>query len=255
MVAASAFVLIALLESWRQPTNPDPSRQRWVTNLGLFAIEQVLALTSAGLLAGYVAFAAGRSPLTRWTDAWPGWVVLVFAVVVLDAASYLSHVLSHHIKPLWRLHAVHHGDHALDVTTTVRHHPLELVPTVMALGLCAGLFGLTVVHLTFYGTLAFVVQLIAHANLRLPRQAMRRVGLVLVTPELHALHHSRRPAETNSNYGTVFSVWDRMFGTLWLRTGSEPLEFGLDTYATARFRGLLGALTQPFTRPDVRPVD
>ena len=255
MATASAFVLIALLELLRQRTKLDPSGQRWVTNLGLCGVEQILVLTSAGLLAGYVAFVAGESPLMRWTDAWPGWVVLVFAVVVLDAASYLSHVLSHHIKPLWRLHAVHHADQALDVTTTVRHHPLEMVPTVMALGLCAGLFGLTVVHLTFYGTLAFVVQLIAHANLRLPRQAMRCAGLVLVTPELHALHHSRRPAETNSNYGTLFSVWDRMFGILSIRAGCEPLEFGLDTYATARFRGLLGALTQPFTRPDATPFD
>lgn len=255
MATAAAFVLIALLETWRQRTHPNPSGQRWVTNLGLFGVEQILVLTSAGLLAGYVASVAGRSPLARWTDAWPGWVALVFAVVVLDAAAYLSHVLSHHIKPLWLLHAVHHGDHALDVTTTVRHHPLEMVPTVMALGLCAGLFGLTVAHFAFYGTLAFVVQLIAHANLRLPRQAMRRAGLVLVTPELHALHHSRHPAETNSNYGAVFSVWDRMFGTLLLRPGSEPLEFGLDTYASARFRGLLGALTQPFKRPDATPFD
>ena len=180
--------------------------------------------------------------------------MFLFAVVVLDAASYVNHVLSHHIKPLWRLHTVHHADQALDVTTTVRHHPLEMVPTVVVLGLCAGLFGLTVVHLTFYGTLAFVVQLIAHANLRLPRQAMRRAGLVLVTPELHTLHHSRRPAETNSNYGALFSVWDRMFGTLLLRP-AEPLEFGLDTYATVRFRGLLGALKQPFTRPDAPPFD
>ncbi len=250
---AAAFVLIAALETWRQRANRDQSGQRWVTNLGLFGIEQVLTLTSAGLLAGWVASVAGRSPLAEWTDGWPSWIALVFAVVVLDATAYLSHVLSHHVEPLWRLHAVHHGDHALDVTTTVRHHPLEMVPSAMAYGLSAGLFGLTVAHLAVYGTLSFVVQLIAHANLRLPRQAMRRAGFVLVTPELHALHHSRHPAETNSNYGNLFSVWDRMFGTLLYRLGSEPVAFGLDTYASARFRGLLGTLTQPFVGPDATP--
>ena len=84
-------------------------------------------------------------------------------------------------------------------------------------------------HVTFYGALAFVIQSIAHADLRLPRQAMRHAGLVFVTPELHALHHSRQPAETNSNYGQLLSIWDRMFGTLLYRSGSEPCAVGLDT--------------------------
>ena len=190
-LAAFAFVLIAALETWRQRGSRRQSAQRWVTNLALFGLEQILTLASVGLLAGFAASVAGRSPLTGWTDAWPRWITLVFAVVVLDATTYLSHVLSHHIEPLWRLHAVHHGDHVLDVTTTVRHHPLEVLPTAIALGVCAWLFGLTMAHVTFYGALVFVVQSIAHADLRLPRQAMRHAGLVFVTPELHALHHSR----------------------------------------------------------------
>jgi len=252
--AVFAFVLIAALETWRQRASPGESAQRWFTNLALFGLEQVLTLAGAGLLAGFAASVAAGSPLAGWTDAWPGWIAFVFAVVVLDATAYLSHVLSHHIEPLWRLHAVHHADHVLDVTTTVRHHPLEMVPTAMALGLCAWLFGLTVAHVASYGALTFVVQSIAHANLRLPRQAMRRAGLVLVTPELHALHHSRHPAETNSNYGQLLSVWDRMFGTLLSRPRSEPFAVGLDAYESARFGGFLGALTQPFRRPDATPV-
>lgn len=250
VLTAAAFVAIAAVETWRQSARADPGGHRWVTNLSLFGLEQVLTLAGVGLLAGVAAAGAGRSPLAGWTEAWPGWLALVLAVVILDATAYLSHVVSHHVEPLWRLHAVHHADRVLDVTTTVRHHPLETVPTAMALWLCAWLFGLTVAHVSAYAALTFVVQAIAHANLRIPRPAMRCVGLVLVTPELHALHHSRQPAETNSNYGQLLSVWDRVFGTLLYPARSEPIAAGLDTYASARFGGLLGALAQPFRQPD-----
>lgn len=254
-LAVSAFVLIAALEIWRPRASPDQSVKRWFTNLSLFGLQQIVRLASAGVLAGVAASVAGRSPLAGWTDAWPGWIALVVAVVVLDATTYLIHVLSHHVEPLWRLHAVHHADHVLDVTTTVRHHPLEMVPAAVALGLCSWLFGLTVTHVTSYGALAFVVQSIAHANLRLPRQAMHIAGWVLVTPELHALHHSRERAETNSNYGQLLSVWDRMFGTLLDDPRSGPIAVGLDGYPSARFGGFVGALTQPFRRPDPAPAD
>src|SRR5688572_9900970 len=260
-LAASVFVLIAALETWRlrhssgHRDSSGHSAQRWFTNLALFGLQQIVTLACASVLAAFAAAVSGPSPLASWIDAWPGWIALVFAIVVLDATAYLSHVLSHHIEPLWRLHAVHHGDHVLDVTTTVRHHPLEMVPAAISFGLCAWLLGLTVAHVSAYGALAFVVQSIAHADLRLPRQAMRYAGLVLVTPELHALHHSRHPAETNSNYGQLLSVWDRMFGTLLYRPRSEPFAVGLDTYSSARFGGFLGALTQPFRRPDATPAD
>lgn len=249
---AFAFVLIAAVETWRQRRVTDKSARRWGTNLALFGLEQVFSLAWVWVLGGLAASLAGPSPLTGWTDDWPGWVAFTFAVIVLDATTYFTHVLSHRIEPLWRLHAVHHADRVLDVTTTVRHHPLEVVPTATALSLSAWLFGLPLAHVATYAALAFVVQSIAHADLGLPRQAMDVAGLVLVTPELHALHHSRNLAETNSNYGQVLSVWDRMFGSL-SPPRSEPIAVGLDTYAGARFGGLLGALAQPFRRPDGMP--
>ena len=118
-------------------------------------------------------------------------------------------------------------------------------------GCCAWLFGLTVAHVTAYGSLAFVVQSIAHADLRLPRQTMRSAGLVFVTPELHALHHSRHPAETNSNYGQCLASGTRCSAPCG-QTPTEPISVGLEAYASARFRGLLGALTQPSDGPTPR---
>ena len=254
-LAVFAFVLIAALETWRQPRGDRHGAQRWVTNLALFALEQIFTLAWIGVLAGLATFAAGPSPVAGWTEAWPGWLGFVLAIVALDATTYLSHVLSHSIEPLWRLHAVLHADPGLDVTTTVRHHPLEVVPTATALSVCAWVFGLTAAHVSAYAALAFVVQSIAHADLRLPHQAMRIAGLVFVTPDLHALHHSRHPSETNSNYGQLLSVWDQMFGTLLAEPRSEPITVGLEAYTSARFGGLLGALMQPFRRPDATIAD
>jgi sterol desaturase/sphingolipid hydroxylase (fatty acid hydroxylase superfamily) len=249
-LAAVAFVLIAALETWRQRGGLPHRADRWVTNLSLFALERILTLAFAGIFSSVATALAGRSPAAAWTDAWPTWLVLAAAVIVLDAATYLSHVVSHHVEPLWRLHAVHHADDVLDVTTTLRHHPLEILPTTIALGLCAWLFGLTMAHITAYAAIAFVVQSVAHAQLRLPPQTMRYASMVFVTPELHERHHSRQLQETNSNYGQVLSIWDRMFGTLSDGPRNEPLAVGLDTYASARFRGILGTLTLPFRRPD-----
>lgn len=254
-LATLAFVLIAALETWQLRSSERQSAQRWVTNFALFGLEQLVTLAWVGVLAGLATSVAGPSPLAYWTEAWPGWLPFVLAIIVLDATTYLSHVLSHSIEPLWRLHAVHHADQILDVTTTVRHHPLEVVPTAMALSVCAWVFGLTAAHVAAYSALAFVVQSLAHADLRWPRQAMRFAGLVFVTPQLHVLHHSRYSAETNSNYGQLFSVWDRMFGTLVDEPRATPVTVGLDAYASARFGGLLGALTQPFRRPDATPSD
>jgi sterol desaturase/sphingolipid hydroxylase (fatty acid hydroxylase superfamily) len=250
--AALAFVLIAALETWRQRSATGQGAERWVTNLGLFALEQAVNLAWVAVLDAVAVSVAGPSPLTGWTNGWPEWAALIFTVIALDATAYVTHVLSHHIEPLWRLHSVHHADRVLDVTTTVRHHPLEVVPTAMALSVCTWLFDLSLAYVAAYAALSFVTQALAHADLGLSARVMRGAGLVLVTPELHALHHSRIWTETNSNYGQMLSVWDRLFGTM-AHPRAGPIAVGLDTYSSARFRGLPGALAQPFRQPDARP--
>jgi sterol desaturase/sphingolipid hydroxylase (fatty acid hydroxylase superfamily) len=142
-LAALAFVLIAALETWQQRTSARQSAGRWVTNFALFGLEQLFTLAWVAVLVGVVTSVAGPSPLGGWTNAWPGWIAFVLAIGVLDATTYVSHVLNHIIPPLWRLHAVHHADQVLDVSTTVRHHPLEVVPTATILSVCAWLFDLT----------------------------------------------------------------------------------------------------------------
>jgi sterol desaturase/sphingolipid hydroxylase (fatty acid hydroxylase superfamily) len=247
---ALVFVTIAAAECWRRPVPLAGTGTRWWTNLWLLAMTEGVTLAMTGLMPLSATAIASRSPLSGPMRAIPGLAALCLAIVILDAAAYATHVLFHHVAPLWRLHAVHHTDRALDVTTSVRHHPLEVVPETICLGLCVGIMGLTMGQFVAYATLAFIVQAIAHADVSPPRGLTRPLGLIFVTPDIHAVHHSPRPLETNANYGLVFSVWDRMFGTLRRRTEAGPVAVGLDTFRDARFQRLAGALTQPLARPD-----
>ena len=254
IAAAAAMVVVAVCELLRvNGPARDGTGRRWTLNLSLYAVEELLRVALAPLITVFVERAAGASPLAGATGSLPWWARLVLGLLALDAATYGLHVASHHILPLWRLHAVHHSDRALDVTTTVRHHPLEMVPAALVVGGCGALLGLTAWEVAIYSTSSFAVQLVGHAELRLPPGLMRAVGLVLVTPEMHYLHHSRLEHETNSNYGQMFSIWDRLFGSFARRppaVASETIEFGLDTYADDRFHSLRGALLQPVMRPD-----
>lgn len=252
----AAMILVAAAELLRSKASVRAGTgRRWILNLSLYVLDQALALALAPLVTAFIEVVAGASPLADATGALPWWERIILGLLALDAASYGLHLASHHVAPLWRLHAVHHSDRAMDVTTAVRHHPAELVPAALVIGGCGALLGLTPWDVAIYSTLSFAVQLVAHAELRLPRPLMRAAGLVLVTPEMHYLHHSRLQRETNSNYGQMFSFWDRLFRSYALRPASAgEVEFGLDTYAGERFHSVHGALLQPFLRPDGPPA-
>jgi sterol desaturase/sphingolipid hydroxylase (fatty acid hydroxylase superfamily) len=247
-VSVGALVLVAAIEMTRQAeADATETRRRWITNLSLYGVEQVFVWSTAATFNALTGMVVGRSPLAPILDGLGAGARLLAAIMVLDLIEYGVHRAQHAIRPLWRLHAIHHSDCALDVTTSVRHHPLETVASTPIIGIVAGLLGLRVTDLAVFGGVAFLVQVIAHADLRLSPRLMHVVSWVLVTPEVHALHHSRRVAETNSNFGAIFTIWDRLFGTYSWRPGlgRETVVFGVDAYADPRFQGLLGALCQP----------
>lgn len=244
-----AFAAVAGLEQLLGGVPAPPlDAARWKLNLTLFVLEQAAQLALAGVFAVFVAAVTSTSPLARFVAQWPWWGQMLLAVVVLDAVMYAVHVASHVVGPLWRLHAVHHTDPDLDVATTVRHHPGEVLPAALALGCAAGLLGLGPRDVAAYGTVAFIVQMFAHARLRLPEPWAAWLGWLFVTPAIHAVHHSALRRETDSNYGEVFSVWDRLFGTFTrpCAASARPARYGLDGYAAPRFHTVRGALAQPF---------
>lgn len=220
-----AFLLAAAFEIAR-PCRPAPTfaAARWASNLALFALTSGLDFLLAPLIAA-LAFASLTGGL-----AMPSWLQLAVGILALDALSYAMHRAFHTSDTLWRLHALHHSDPELDVSTTVRHHPGESVVMAFAVGLPAAVVGLPPFVIGLYATLNLSVQFLAHANIGLPRRLTNVLGWLLITPSLHRVHHSRHPADISRNYGLVFSVWDRLFGTYRSdpEYGDAGIEFGVD---------------------------
>lgn len=158
----------------------------------------------------------------------PEWVELAGSVAVLDlVALYLAHVLLHRVPALWRVHVVHHADLHVDVTTGTRHHPLDfLVREGFALAVVC-LLGVPLWAYLVYRALAVAFTYFTHANIRLPAKLERALSYVVVTPRMHRVHHHRELPWTDANFGNLFSVWDRLFGT-YARVDESGLVYGVD---------------------------
>lgn len=214
------------------PRRPGPMDRgtRWPTNL-LFTLLNVLAL---GVLPVSIVSAALWAEHRHWgllnRIALPVAISLVVTLAVRAFISFLTHYLMHMVPLFWRLHRVHHLDTELDVTTTVRFHPLEFFVQVIPAVPIVVAFGLTPWVLILYEVLDVVVTLWTHSNTRLPAGVERVLRYVVVTPDVHRIHHSAWKQETNSNYGAVFPCWDLIFGTFRAvpRDGHEHMRLGLD---------------------------
>jgi sterol desaturase/sphingolipid hydroxylase (fatty acid hydroxylase superfamily) len=173
------------------------------------------------------------------------WIQLGVMFLALDLLDYVYHRTAHRVAFLWRLHLVHHSDQAVDVSTTFREHPLETLIRVSFLTLSVFICGASLPVLILRQTAESVANISQHISFRLPPRAARRLGWLFVTPNLHHAHHHFRAPGTDCNYGDVFSIWDRLFGTF-APMPSEAIVFGVDTHmgaASRSFPGLLG-LTQ-----------
>lgn len=179
--------------------------------------------------------------------ALPAWLAFAAGLFALDATSYFGHRLQHAIPPLWRLHAIHHSDPELDVTTTFRAHPLAALVDTAFITLAVIAFGIPASAVIAYRWLEVGIQSFAHANIALPAWMSVRVSSILVTPGFHRLHHSPEVIETNSNYGQVLSIWDRLFGTARVH-GDGPERFGLRVFDAPKFQDLHWLLAQPVLR-------
>jgi sterol desaturase/sphingolipid hydroxylase (fatty acid hydroxylase superfamily) len=209
------FVAFLLSLETRVPafqSRPDRS-YRWPTNFGLGVLNAGLIVITpvSTISAAQWASRAGVGVLNQ--VAMPLWVSMCGTLAVYSLTVYLIHIVEHKTSWLWRLHRVHHLDTHLDVSTSQRHHPLELMVNVLILVAVTIVFGLTSWVVIIYEGMEAITDFFAHANVRLPESLDRIVRWVLVTPNMHSLHHSSHQPETDSNYGAVFTVWDRLFGT------------------------------------------
>ena len=178
----------------------------------------------------------------------PEWLHWVAAIVLVDCWQYWWHRINHHVGFLWRFHAVHHSDADLDVSSGVRFHTVEIILSMIARLAVLPLIGVTIPQLLVYEVASLPIILFHHSNIRLPNKFDVLLRWLIVTPWMHWVHHSRWQPETDSNYSSFLSVWDRIFGSFRLREEPWKIELGLDNWKEREWRGIWGMLSKPFRK-------
>ncbi|WP_219702537.1 sterol desaturase family protein [Marinomonas lutimaris] len=223
-------------------------RQRWCHNLFLLVIGAVSVRVFQPLLLSSVALFSPDFGLF-WVLGLPFWAVFLLSVLLLDCLIYWQHRLFHRVPFLWCIHRVHHSDPELDVSSAMRFHPIEIVLSLCIKALAVWLLGIPVEAVLAFDILLNASAMFNHTNARLPVNIEAWVKKLVVTPDMHRIHHSRVSLEANSNYGFFLSIWDTFFKTKRniALEGDEHLKIGLPDTVTYQPRSLKEVLVMPFT--------
>ena len=223
-------------------------RARWPHNLGLLLVDVALVRVFAPGAAIAVAMTAAGSGWGLLNAlALPGWAAIAAGIALLDLAIYFQHVMFHAVPALWRLHRVHHADLDFDVTTGARFHPIEiLISTAVKCAAIAAL-GAPVISVLVFEILLNATAMFNHANASLPQRLERWLRWLVVTPDMHRVHHSVRYEESSSNFGFNLPWWDRLFGTYRAqpRLGHAAMTIGVDAFRSSQELRLDRLLVQP----------
>lgn len=247
-----AAVLLAMLWTAESVAPMFVGRERRfahnAANLALAAINGVIAAAFAFAILGVTEWARTRE--FGLLNVWPlpAWAHWLGAILSFDCWQYWWHRINHRVAFLWRFHAVHHSDADMDASSGVRFHTGEMVLSFLARLAVLPLLGLTIPELLVYEAVSLPVILFHHSNLRLSNRFDRYLRWLIVTPWMHYVHHSRWQPETDSNYTSFLSVWDRVFGSFRLREKPSEIKLGLDGWEEREWRQLPGILAAPFRR-------
>lgn len=252
----SIFALLALAEAvWPRRPLMVKKTQRWQANIGIIiadsmVIRLLFPVVPMSLAATAQSQGWGLFNLLGVT----GWVELIAGLIILDLIIYLQHRLFHRIPLLWRMHRMHHTDLDLDVSTGTRFHPLEITISLLIKMAAVLLFGISPLTVLLFEIILNATSMFNHANLALPGPVDRRLRLVLVTPDMHRVHHSVIPKETDSNFGFCQPWWDRLLGTYreQPREGHLGMTIGLREFRDPTRLSLWQLLKIPFAPYRVR---
>lgn len=223
---------------------------RWANNLGLvFFNSFLLRLVFPAAAVGMAAFADAQGwGIFNYYET-QFWLAVVVSVVAMDFIIYLQHVMVHAVPALWRLHRMHHADLDFDVTTGARFHTIEIILSMLIKFATIAVLGPPVVAVVIFEVLLNATAMFNHGNVRLPKGLDRALRWIVVTPDMHRVHHSTEDDEANSNFGFNLPWWDRLFGTYrdQPRAGHDAMNIGIHKYRTAReVSWLPGMLWLPF---------
>nr|CRH04833.1 Putative sterol desaturase-related protein, fatty acid hydroxylase superfamily [Candidatus Magnetococcus massalia] len=257
LVAFFAILLVMGLWEWRAPCRKAELGRlvRWPTNLGVvflnsFVVKLLFPVTAIAYAAHVQSQGHGLLALWGLDGVWG----VVLAIVLLDGIIYLQHVMVHAVPMFWRLHQVHHADTVYDVTTGARFHPIEICLS-MGIKLAAiHLLGPAPVAVLLFEVILNGMAMFNHANIQLPQPLDRLLRSLLVTPDMHRVHHSVHGDEANSNFGFNLSIWDRLMGTYRTapRDGQVGMTIGLEKLRGAQTHTFLGILQLPFRATESR---
>lgn len=249
-VGVLGFCLIA---QWRWPlrgAHGPPGRR--LRNFALVLIDSLVLRFVFPMLAVQFAITNAAAsfgllhalPLTMWAS-------VLLTLLLLDIGIYLQHWLMHRSPMLWRLHRVHHSDTVFDVSLGVRFHPLEIVLSMAYKLLLIALIGAPPIAVLIYEVALSAASLFTHTDMTLPLRVQRVLRMLMVTPDMHRIHHSVHREETDSNYGSLLVLWDRLFKTFRNapRDGQQAMRVGLLEFDESASRSLIGLLLQPFRKP------
>ncbi len=249
-IFVGAFAVMAIWEVWRPRRQLSQGKARhWGINLTLTALNTFVVHLTVGAVAVSAALFAQQRGWGVWSLLHaPLWGNIMLSLVVLDFAIYLQHVLSHTLPVFWRLHRVHHTDLDVDMTTGLRFHPIEILLSMVYKAALVLLLGAHPAAVITFEVILNATSAFNHANVRLPAALERIIRQVVMTPDLHRIHHSVIVAETNSNFGFSVPFWDRLCGTYRDQPGQPQttMPLGLQDYRDPRALGLGRLLLLPF---------
>jgi sterol desaturase/sphingolipid hydroxylase (fatty acid hydroxylase superfamily) len=257
---AAYSAVFAMLAAWELRA---PRRQlvigrkaRWANNLGIFVIDALavrLLIPTAAVGAAVLASDRGWGLLNAL--ALPGWLSVIGGFVLLDLIIYQQHVVFHHVPVLWRLHRMHHADLDIDVTTGVRFHPVEILLSMLIKIAVVIAFGIPAMAVLIFEIALNATSMFNHSNVALPPRLEPIARWLVVTPQMHQVHHSIERAETDSNFGFNLPWWDRLFGTYRAApaAGEQGVIIGLPIFRDPAELRVDRLLTQPF-RSEVPPA-
>ena len=197
--------------------------------------------------------------LLQWIPGLKLWGEIILGVLLLDfVGAYLPHYTEHRIKPLWMIHLVHHSDHNVDTTTANRHHPLESIIRFLFTLFGVFIIGTSIGIVMLYQALSLVSTQFNHANIRLPKKLDQWISYIIVSPDMHKIHHHYRLPYTDTNFGNIFSIWDRMLGTF-SNYEREKIIYGVDVFPdekkNSQIKSLLKQPFEKYKRPTMEKLD
>ncbi|SQD76745.1 sterol desaturase family protein [Moritella yayanosii] len=254
------FILLAIWEHY-QPKRPltVAKIQRWSNNIAMVMLNNLtlkllmpfVAIDAALYVQqqqwGFVALMA-ETELMLESDLIRSTLIVVLSIMLLDAAIYFQHRIFHKIPVLWRLHRMHHSDLDIDVTTAIRFHPIEIVLSMLIKIAVIIALGVPVIAVVLFEMLLNLTAMFNHSNIRLPSKVDRYIRYILVTPDMHRIHHSTNGRETNHNFGFCLPWWDHLFGSYQAQPalGHQKMQIGLPYFRDAKEYQVQRMLTQPF---------